>query len=999
MGTIDDGVRVRLLGPVRFLSPTGEEGSPGTPGEQALLAALALRAGRLVTADQLIEDLYHGAPPASARRVVVNYVHRLRSRIDSGHDGASLIESGDGGYTLRLPADAVDALRFGRLTAQARQSAVGGQQDLALAQLEEALGMWHGAALPGLSGPNAEGQRRILTEQHATALEHHLELLLACGRHDVAIPRILRALETHRYRERLHAFLMTALYRSGRTAEALDAYTSAATLLAEELGIDAGAELRQLHARILAGDPGLLAAAEPASAGEGRAAAPAPDGSRAAPRPAQLPAPPADFTGRYKQIAELTTVLTDRDAHTVVGVTGMGGVGKTSLALHVAHTVADSFPDGQLYADLRGADGEPAEPRDVLGGFLAALGTPPERIPVREADRAALFRSVVGRRSLLIVLDNAHSVAQVQPLLPGGPRCAALITARALTAMPATAMLRLGVLSPREAVALIGRIAGAHRVEEEPGAVADLVAVCGYLPLALRVAAARLAVRPSWSVAALLARVSDEARLMGELRAGDLAVDAVFELSCSQLTPEQERAFMTIAVPHWHEWGAQEAAAVLGLSELDAEDVLESLVDVALLESVAAGRYRFHDLIAAYARGRARATLSERERDLAVRSAVDFMCSSLVTAVVETQPLSQPLTHEIHPRSSAGARVGRGPAAVEWVRANMPAMAALVEQAAATADATAIALSVDILALLPCFEDSIPLATLARAATAIVDTAADRCDQGVYGTAHYSAGVILRHHVAFDRSRGHLLRTVEIFGGGRWPGDSTRRFLAVLFAHSMLADLHHQRGDFTDARAHAGLSVALAETSGDHRLVARRRTVLLGVEATDPARRSELDRVGEECRDLAATLTEADDLKWLITVMMIEGDSHRGAGRHERAVELYTDVVERAAASGHVRIETECLCRLGEVFLEGGDPAAALAHARRAVERATLVQENLIMARGHRLLGSVLRALGTAGRGGGPDGGAGSDVGEEADEQLELAASLFKELGLPGHGV
>ncbi|MGK5629920.1 AfsR/SARP family transcriptional regulator, partial [Streptomyces sp. URMC 123] len=241
---MDDGIRIRLLGPVRILPHTGG-GAPFTPGEQALLAALALRAGRRVQTDQLIEDLYHDDAPASARRIVVNYVHRLRARFDTGDTGgagpvgvrpaASLIESGSGGYTLRLTADAVDALRFGRLTAQARACAGDRRPDRALALLEEALGMWQGPALPGLPGPYAESQRRILGEQRATAVEQHLGMLLESGMHEVAIPRILLALEGDRYRERLYVFLMIALYRSGRTAEALDAYTRATAVASTSL--------------------------------------------------------------------------------------------------------------------------------------------------------------------------------------------------------------------------------------------------------------------------------------------------------------------------------------------------------------------------------------------------------------------------------------------------------------------------------------------------------------------------------------------------------------------------------------------------------------------------------------------------------------------------------------------------------------------------------------------------------------------------------------------
>ncbi|WP_338932950.1 BTAD domain-containing putative transcriptional regulator [Streptomyces netropsis] len=965
MHTPHELTRIRLLGPVQFVPAQGAASRPGAPGPQTVLAALALRAGSLVTVDELIDGLYQDDPPSSARRVVVNYVHRLRTHIDrvdadGGARPPSVIGTTADGYVLRLPEECVDALRFGQLTARARLRARDGDPSAAVGCLEEALGMWRGPALAGLPGPGAEEQRRALTEQRASAVEHRLELLLECGRSAELVPDILRALEAYPYRERLHGAHMLALYRSGRGAEALLAYDHARRVLADELGIDAGPALRALHAAILAEDRALLTAPGTVAAGPPSRAELVRAGDQGPPPPAQLPPVPCDFTGRHDQISALVSALTEGAEHTVAVITGMGGVGKTALALRTAHAVAGTYPDGQLYANLRGPDGTPCDPAGVLTSFLTALGVPHERFPASLVDRTALFRTLLSQRAVLVVLDNATSVAQVEPLLPGAARCAALITARALAAMPATLVVPLVGLGPGDAVELIAKVAGVRRLEEEPDAVAALAAACGHLPLALRAAGARLATRPAWTVATLLARVSDQARLLGELRVGELTVEAVFELSTSQLAPRQARAFMALSIPHCADFDVKGAAAVLELPEQETETVLEALVDAVLLETRAPGLYHFHDLVGAYARAKAQAELTERDRREVVRRAADYLCAGVVAAVRATQPLAGPLTAEIHPRRSAGADVGTGCDVTEWVRGVLPTVAAVVEQAAACGDPDAVALAVDIVTLVPCFEEIVPLGPLAPAATALVPAALAHCGGDIAGTAHYAAGVILKKHSSpesLHRSRAHLLKVLEIFADAPAPGDGHRPFLLVLFTLAMLAELELQFGNFAAARDCAERSVALAAVSGDRELVARRRTVLLQIEVEDPERRTELALIGSRCRELAGVFTRGEDEKWLIRTMMTEADSLLHGGGHAAAAGLYRQVLGRARGSGHARNETECLFRLSEALLATGDTGGAVDTARDALAGARLAGEPLLMARSHRALGRALRTV------------------------------------------
>ncbi|BCK66869.1 hypothetical protein Srufu_008220 [Streptomyces libani subsp. rufus] len=989
---------LRLLGPVEYVSADGTAGRPGAPGPQAVLAALALRAGTLVTIDQLVDGLYDDDPPASARRVIVNYVHRLRTYLDRAHaagreggaesdrdGGATVIGTMADGYVLRLPAERVDALLFGRLTLRARRAAAQGDSAHAASVLKGALGMWQGPALAGLPGPYAQEQRRALAEQRASATEHHLELSLACGRHEEVVPEILCALEAYPYRERLHGALMLALYRSERSADALLAYDHARQVLADEMGIDTGPVLDELHAAVLAGDRTLLAVPDTARTAAVPAEARVRSAVPALRAPAQLPAVPCDFTGRHEEVCTLVAALSGHTSHPVAVITGMGGVGKTALALRTGHAVMGSFPDGQLYAELRTPCGAPGDPADVLAGFLTSLGVPHERLPASVSDRAALFRTLLSDRAVLVVLDNAAGVAQVEPLLPGADQCAVLVTARALAALPAAVKVSLKGLDPHDSVELIGKVAGIRRIEEEPDAVAALAAASGHLPLALRAIGARLALRPAWPVATLLSRMSDEARLLGELRVGELTVEAVFEQSYAQLSPQRARAFLALSLPHCVEFGVKGAAAVLELPEREVEDVLEALVDAVLLETRAPGRYRYHDLVGAYARATARVELTDEELRQVVRRAADFMCASVAGAVLATQPLGGRLTAELRPRRSAGEDVGTGQEAVQWMRRALPTVAAVAEQAAGSGDAEAVALAVDGLMLAPCFEESVPLGMLAPAATALVRSAVAYCDEDVVGTAHYAAGVILKKHSSLDcldRSRAHLLKALEIFGESPAPADGLRPFLAVLFTHAMLAHLDAMCADFSSARAHAERSVEMAVVTGDQGLVTRRRTLLLQIRAQDPGSRGDLARIREQCRELADLLTSGNDVKWLIRVMMTEADTLLYGGRPAEAAALYRQVLPRARTTGHARNETECLYRLAEALLLTGDAHAAVDHARQALQGAQLTQEHLLMARSHQALGRALQAV----RAGYVDG--------EAAGHLEKAAELYRVLGL-----
>ncbi|MET9297361.1 BTAD domain-containing putative transcriptional regulator [Streptomyces sp. NPDC003077] len=622
---MDDGpgqgqerLRFTVLGPVRAWR--GEAPlAAGSPQQRALLAALLLRGGRTATAAELVDALWGDQPPHAALPALRTYASRLRKAF--GSDADTLV-SESGGYAIRptgaRPLD-LDLDHAEQYAAEAEKARASGDRCGARERLEAALALWDGEPLAGLSGPYVETQRTRLEEWRLSLIEARLELDLEVGCHAEAVSELTALTAAHPLRERLRELLMLALYRSGRQAEALAVYADTRRLLADELGVDPRSSLSDLQQRILRADEDLDAPVPPHDETPGEPVFV---------RPQQLPATVADFTGRASFVSELSEQLMTEGGSVmaVSAVAGIGGVGKTTLAVHIAHAARDHFPDGQLYADLQGAGHTPSDPEAVLGAFLRALGTPDASIPDGLEERAALYRSTLAGRRVLALLDNARDAAQIRPLLPGAEGCAALITSRArMIDLAGAHLVDLDVMSPEEALTLFTRIVGEERVNSEREASMDVVGACGFLPLAIRIAASRLASRRTWTVSVLARKLADERRRLDELRAGDLAVKATFELGYGQLEPHQARAFRLLGLADGPDISLAAAAAILDMPLDDAEDLVESLVDASLLESAAPGRYRFHDLVRLYARACAeRDEHPPSERDAALSRLLDF---------------------------------------------------------------------------------------------------------------------------------------------------------------------------------------------------------------------------------------------------------------------------------------------------------------------------------------------------------------------------------------
>ncbi|WP_405925102.1 AfsR/SARP family transcriptional regulator [Streptomyces sp. NBC_00035] len=664
-------LRFSVLGPVRAWR--GEDLLPaGSPQQRAMLAALLLREGRTATASELIDALWGDEPPAQALATVRTYASRLKKAL-----GPEILVGEAGGYAIRLSGTGgtLDLTQAQELAADAEKARSAGDLCHAREVLRRALSLWDGEPLASVPGPFADTQRARLEELRLQLLESRLDMDLEQGCHAEAVSELTALTAAHPLRERLRELLMLALYRSGRQAEALAVYADTRRLLADELGVDPRPGLKELQHRILQADPGL---AEPS--------APAAEPATAPVRPAQLPATVTDFTGRVSFVNELSDVLAaaSSDEGRVMAVSalaGIGGVGKTTLAVHVAHQARGAFPDGQLYVDLQGAGSRAAEPETVLGAFLRALGTLDSAIPDSLEERSALYRSTLDGRRVLVLLDNARDAAQVRPLLPGTEGCAALVTSRVrMVDLAGAHLVDLDVMSPEEALQLFTKIVGRERVESEREAALDVVAACGFLPLAIRIAASRLAARRTWTVSVLAAKLGDERRRLDELQAGDLAVKATFELGYGQLEPAQARAFRLLGLADGPDMSLAAAAAVIDLPVEATEDLLESLVDTSLLESAAPGRYRYHDLVRLYARSCAeRDEEPPSERGAAMSRLLDFYLATAARVYAIERPGDRTVDH-LEVTEQAGQEFSDDGKALDWLHSEAACILACAQQ-------------------------------------------------------------------------------------------------------------------------------------------------------------------------------------------------------------------------------------------------------------------------------------------------------------------------------
>lgn len=570
-------MRFGVLGDLVAGTNAGEPIALGPRKQQLTLAVLLAGANQVVPVDRLIDAVWGATPPKTAGKNLQVYVHHLRQLMDE----PARISREPNGYRLRVDPGELDADRFTQLTNQG--------------QLREALSLWRGDAYAGMHGvEELRAAADQLTDRRLAAIESRIDADLTTKATAGLIEELTELVEKWPWRERFVGQLMRALHRTGRQADALAVYERGRAAMADRLGIDPSAQLQRIEREVRAG--------------------------AYVPAPAQLPADIADFTGRRDHVTA---------DHQLIAISGPAGVGKTALAIQLGHRLRPSCADGQLYVNLAGAHGRPGDPTAVLAGFLRALGTPSAGIPDSRDERAALYRGLLDGRRMLVVLDNAADRRQIEPLLPGNDTCRIVITSR--LRLNIGHQIDLRPLDLDDSLDLIQRIAGER---EDTEAARELAELCGGLPLALKVAGAKLATRTHWTLRELVNRLGDEHRRLDELRYGQLEVRASFALSYQGLSEPAARLFRRLGLLDGTDLASWVGAALLGGPIADTEPLLDELVDTQLLEAAgrdAAGqrRYRLHDLLRVYARERVRAEEPVADRTAALKRAFGAWLSLL----------------------------------------------------------------------------------------------------------------------------------------------------------------------------------------------------------------------------------------------------------------------------------------------------------------------------------------------------------------------------------
>ncbi|MGW7366463.1 AfsR/SARP family transcriptional regulator [Streptomyces sp. NPDC054841] len=620
-----EDLHIALLGPVQAWR--GDREAPiGPARRQAVLAALVLRGGRLVSHEQLIDGVWGERPPPTGRRVLPSYAYALRRALDvpgAGQD-RSVIRVGPGGYRFAAPVR-LDTARLTELSVGTGRLLAAGDSSGALAAADQGLRLFRGEPLAGLPGPYALGKRQRLLIERRSLQQQRLECLLQLGRGSEVLADLASLEAAHPLDESLLGLRIRALYSTGRHGEALAAYEGLRRRLRDELGAAPSAALRDLHAAVLRHDDTAVLRGSATADGSvppgGAPASKAPEAvasrrPRSSPAPVsaqtrplrtvnELPGNAGKLIGRVAEVAALTAPGPD-DAVTVATVDGPAGVGKTSLLVHAAWTLRPQHPDGVLFLDLRthhSPAGDRPLTKRLLQRLLRTLGTADADVPQDRDDLIAAWRDATSGLRLLLVLDDVGSAAQVRPLLPAGPGSRVLVAGRRrLTGLDTDRCVTLEPLPATDSIGLLRRLIGEARTDADLEGVTDLARLCGGLPLALRIAGARLQHRPSWSPAHLAARMARDERRLGELSAGDRSVEAAFHMSYEQLSEARQRAFRLLGHAPTPEFDAWTPAAMLGVGVDEAETVLEELYDASLVLQPGPGRYRLHDLVRVHAR-------------------------------------------------------------------------------------------------------------------------------------------------------------------------------------------------------------------------------------------------------------------------------------------------------------------------------------------------------------------------------------------------------------
>ncbi|WP_170155905.1 AfsR/SARP family transcriptional regulator [Umezawaea tangerina] len=953
-------MRFGVLGPLLVVDGAGT-GIPVVAGRtRVLLAALVTRANQVVTAAELAEAIWDGAPPAAASSTVRRYMTRLRRTV--GAEVAQRIVTRNHGYLCLAGEDEVDLLAFEALCDQGGAAVHARAWSSAAEHLRAALALWRGTPLQDVSS-------RVLRDAHVPrleqlriqALEWRIEADLHLGHHDHLVPELLALVDEHPLRENAHGQLMLALHRGGRRGEALAAYQNARRVLVAELGVEPDAPLRELHRRILDGDPVLaVATSEPevVTAVGGR------------PTPRQLPTAGPHFTGRADALRSLTDLATRttgaRNAVVISAIGGAAGIGKTALALHWSQANADRFPDGQLYANLRGFDpaGTPVDPGTAVLGFLEALGVPSARIPASQDARAALYRSLLAGRRVLVVLDNARDAEQVRPLLPGSSDCLVLITSRGaltgLVAVDGAHPLPLDLLTTAEARELLTRRVGADRAAAEPEAVDELVDLCARLPLALNIAAALVLASPARSLGTLAARLRGGSGRLDALDTGDAAgsVRAVFSWSLRDLDADAARVFRLLGLHPGADLDRHATAALAGLPVDRVDGLIGRLTRAHLLHAHGPDRYGMHDLLRAYARDLVLAQDGVGDRRAASTRLFDHYLHTASAAMDTLFPFERHRRPRVPEPAFPGPPVDEPDAARAWLdteRANLAAVA--VQAADGGWHEHPVRLSTTLSRYLAggVYAEATTIHGSARRA------AHHSGDSRAEATAMVSLGTIALRHSRYQQAESLLRQALPLF---RELGDRAGEARALHNLGLVLNDqgldldaVHHLQEAlilFTEVDDQAGEAKAISNLSaiafdqGRHQEAVDQNQHALDLFRRLGDRTGEshtLIRLGEltsaqgrheeasgHLRQALALSRDVDDRSGEAVSTDHLGLVLRRQGRPEQAVDHHLRALDLFRAIGHRTGEARALTNLGDLAVERGRPAEASAHYHLALD-------------------------------------------------------------------
>jgi DNA-binding SARP family transcriptional activator len=913
-------VQVLVLGPLTVTVGAGAV-PLGTPKQKATLALLVARANSVVPVDDVIAELWGERPPASALANARMYAANLRRALAAGAvpDAPKLTKRGTG-YLLSIDPTQIDAGAFRELLRRARTSLGHGDRAGAADRFDRALGLWRGPALTDVPvGHALAGWCAAVHEERVRAVEDRADTQLAMGIVDRPTTDLRELLAAEPLRERAYALLIRARYLAGDVEGALATYDAARRQLIEHLGVEPGEELRRLQHLVLNRDESLAAPEQPATVGVI---------GQPATVPRQLPADVAEFVGRTEQLAALDAL----QSGAVVAITGTAGVGKTALAIHWAHRVADRFPDGQLYVNLRGfhPDGTVLGPAEAVRGFLDGLGVPPDRVPSGLPAQTALYRSLLAGRRVLIILDNAWDADQVRALLPGTTGCMVVVTSRnsltGLVAVEGARVVTLALPSTGEAVRLLARRVGERRVAAEPDAAAQIVAVCARLPIALVIAAAHAATHPDFPLAAMADELRDSRGRLEALDGGDSISDvrALFSWSYQALSPSAARLFRLLGLHPGGDVSRGAAASLAGVPVHEVRPLLAELTRQHLIAERAPGRYGFHDLLGAYAIDQALAVDSPAQRADAVRRVLDYYLHSAWLAARALNPHRE---QPVPPAPLPGVvpdELGDRDTTIAWFTAEHPVVLAAVRLAATERlDEHAWHLARTLTTYL--LRRGLLHDLIAAQEHAVA--AAERLGEPtMLAHAYNDLAIGFARLGRFAEAQAHFTCSLDSYVA---IGD----LIGQAKAHGNLAEVLAEQGRYAEALEHG-------ERSADRYVAAgqpERQGHALNMVGWCYARLGQYPQALAYCERALARFREEGDRYGEAHAWDSLGHTHHKSGRYRRAMWCYRKAVTLFRDCGDRFYEADSLAKLGDAHLAAGERNGA----RTAWEAAAEILDDL----------------------------------------------------------